>query len=113
MDLPDNVAFLPGAAEEFLGLRRRNRKLYRSILASLISLGRDGPPEGTCYVPVQEPPFPNTLAYRYEVAGFAVVFECNHRVVMKTTSGVTVVRALRAHGSDSRYTVWAILRPSA
>lgn len=113
MELPDNVAFLPGAAEEFLGLRRRDRKAYQAILASLISLEWEGPPPGTCYVPIQEPPFPNTLAYRYEVAGFAIVFECNQRIVMKTTSGVTVVRALRAHGSDSRYTVWAILRPSA
>ena len=61
MSLLDGVVFLPGAAEEFLSLRKANPGTHAGVLAALRELARNGPPEGTCYVPVQEPPFPNTL----------------------------------------------------
>lgn len=110
MGLPDNISFLPGAAEEFLRLRRERHQAYTRVLSALISLVKDGPPEATRYVPIQELPFPNALAYRFEAAGCTIVFECGQRVVMKTASGLQVARALRSAG-ERRYVIWAILGP--
>lgn len=85
---------------------------YEAVLSALARLGEEGPPADTCYVPVQEPPFPNTLAYRFSTGGYAIVFECDQRVVMKTASGIRIVRALRSRAVEARYTVWAILGPT-
>lgn len=109
MTLPGNIDFLPGAAQEFARLKRERPAAYTAILGALTSLGRSGPPPDTCYVPVQEPPFPNTLAYRFEAGGYTIVFESNQRVLMKTRAGVRVVRALRGEGASPRYTIWAVL----
>ncbi|MBI5243247.1 MAG: hypothetical protein HY922_06095 [Elusimicrobia bacterium] len=113
MTVPDNVVFLPTAAEEYLRLREAHPKAHAAISSALIALGRDGPPKDTCYVPFQEPPFPNTLAYRFEVFGFAIVFECDQRVILQTPLGMKIVRALRFAGADPIYTIWAIIPPSA
>jgi hypothetical protein len=107
--LPNNIDFLPGAAKEFARLRRESPEAYAAVLRALISLARAGPPADTRYVPVQEPPFPNTLAYRFEAGGRTLVFESNQRILMQTRSGVRIARALRGEGARARYTVWAIL----
>ena len=113
MTVPDNVVFLPEAAEEYLRLRESNPKAHAAITSALMALGKDGPPQDTCYVPFQEPPFPNTLAYRFEVFGFAIVFECAQRIILQTSSGIRIARALRFAGADPIYTIWAIIPPSA
>lgn len=111
MAVPDNVSFLPTAAEEFLRLQRDEPGAYAALLKAFTSLGKDGPPADTCYVPIQEPPFPNTLAYRFERAGYAVVFESNQRIVARTSGGLRIARAIRT--PQGTYTIWAILAPQA
>jgi hypothetical protein len=110
LSLPDNVYFLPGAAEELTRLRATAPKDHEALLAALCLLGTHGPPADTCYVAVQEAPFPNTLAYRFKVGGYAIVFECDQRVVMRSASGLKVVRALRSGAADACYIIWAIWR---
>lgn len=111
MDLPDNVSFLPTAAEELLRLRTSDPPAYRALLEAFAALGTHGPPADTAYVPVQEPPFPNALAYRFQHAGYTVVFESNQRIVCKTSSGIRVARAIRT--PKGSYTIWAIVSPEA
>lgn len=109
MPLPGNILFLDGAAKELLRIKANSPSAYGAILDALVSLGQDGPPNETMLVPIDEPPFPLGIAYRFDAAGYTIVFESDKRVVHRSGTGLQVVRSIRAGYPLPRYTIWAIM----
>lgn len=111
--LPKNVLFLQGAHREYEALKSAPDD-FAAVHGAFVSLGKDGAPRDAALVPVAEPPFPITLAYRFKAGRFTIVFESNTRVVLQTSKGARIVRSVLPP-AGATFTIWAILEdgPSA
>ena len=106
--LPRNVLFLEGALGEYKRIEKEDPTKFQKVWHALDSLGRHGPPADTRLFVTEVSPFPNTLAFRFECGALTIVFETDVRVVLQTTSGAQVIRAVRGARS-ANYMIWAIV----